>query len=61
LFFAQPLTRCRLRGGGDTLDDPEPIIALHKQFPMLGEFEKQVVETGGTARRRRLPPFMQVS
>jgi len=40
------IERCRLRGG-DTLADPEPISALHKQFSMLGEFENHVIETGG--------------
>jgi hypothetical protein len=34
------LERCRLRGD-DTLTDPEPISALHRQFSMLGEFTRQ--------------------
>jgi len=40
------IERCRLRGG-DTLTDPEPISALHKQFSMLGEYENHVIETVG--------------
>lgn len=40
------IERCRLRGG-DTLSDPEPIEALHKQFTGLGEFEVNVLETAG--------------
>jgi hypothetical protein len=40
------IERCRYRGG-DTLADPETISALHRQFSMLGEFEKYVIETAG--------------
>ena len=40
------IERCRLRGG-NTLTDPEPISALHKQFSMLDEFENHVIETVG--------------
>jgi hypothetical protein len=40
------IERCRLRGD-DTLTDPEPISALHRQFSMLGEFENHVIETVG--------------
>jgi len=40
------IERCRLRSG-DTLTDPEPISALHKQFSLLGEFENYVIETAG--------------
>lgn len=40
------IERCRLRGGS-TLSDPEPITALHKQFSLLGELEKHVIETDG--------------
>ena len=40
------IERCRFRGG-DTLADPEAISALHKQFSMLDEFEKYVIETTG--------------
>jgi len=40
------IERCRLRGD-DTLIDPEPISALHKQFSMLGEFENHVIQTVG--------------
>ena len=38
------IERCRLRDG-DTLSDPEPISALHKQFCMLDEFENYLIET----------------
>jgi predicted kinase len=40
------IERCHLRGG-DTLTDPEPISALHKQFSMLDEYENHVIETVG--------------
>jgi len=40
------IERCHFRGG-DTLSDPEPIRALHKQFSTLGEFENHVIETAG--------------
>jgi hypothetical protein len=40
------IERCRLRGG-DTLSDPKPISALHRQFSTLGEFENHVIETAG--------------
>jgi hypothetical protein len=38
------IERCRLRGG-NTLTDPGPISGLHKQFSMLGEFERHAIET----------------
>jgi GTPase SAR1 family protein len=40
------IERCRLRGG-NTLTDPEPIGALHKQFSALGDLEKHVITTAG--------------
>ena len=40
------IERCRLRGG-DTLTDPEPIGALHRQFSTLGEFENHAIDTAG--------------
>lgn len=40
------IERCQSRGG-NTLRDPAPITALHKQFTGLGEFERNVLETAG--------------
>ena len=40
------IEHCRLRTG-DTLTDPEPISALHKQFSMLGEFENHLIDAAG--------------
>jgi len=40
------IERCCLRAG-ETLTDPEPISALHKQFSKLDEFENHVIETAG--------------
>lgn len=44
--LAAALERCRRRGG-DTLADPEPIIALFEQFADLGAYEHHVIATGG--------------
>ncbi|MGQ9368742.1 AAA family ATPase [Azospirillum sp. ST 5-10] len=40
------IDRCRRRGG-DTLADPVPITALHRQFSSLGAFERNVIDTAG--------------
>ena len=40
------IERCQLRGG-NTLSDPEPIRALHKQFSALGRLERYVIDTAG--------------
>jgi hypothetical protein len=42
------IARCRERGG-DTLSDPEPITALHRQLSSLGELERHALPTGGLA------------
>jgi broad-specificity NMP kinase len=47
------IERCRLRGG-DTLTDPEPISALHKQFSLLDEFENYVISTFGRSPEETL-------
>ena len=44
--LAEAQRRCRDRGG-DTLRDPEPIAALHRQLSALGELERHVVRTDG--------------
>lgn len=38
------IARCRERGG-NTLADPEPITALHRQFSTLDSLEKHVLDT----------------
>lgn len=40
------IQRCRERGG-DTLTDPEPIAALHRQLSHLGDLEHHVLATTG--------------
>jgi hypothetical protein len=44
--LAAAIERCRLRGG-DTLTDPEPITALHRQFSRLDGFDRHVIDTAG--------------
>lgn len=47
------IARCRERGG-DTLSDPEPITALHRQLSNLGELQRHVLPTDGLAPRDTL-------
>lgn len=42
------IARCRARGG-DTLSDPEPIAALHRQLSSLDDLERHVLPTDGLA------------
>ncbi|HEV7275669.1 MAG TPA: AAA family ATPase [Devosiaceae bacterium] len=44
--LGEAIDRCRRRGG-DELDDPDPIAALHRQFSDLGELESHVIDTAG--------------
>lgn len=44
------IQRCHERGG-DTLTDPEPITALHRQFSSLSELERHVLPTGTQSRK----------
>lgn len=46
---------CRARGG-DTLSDPEPITALHKQSSALGSFERHVLLTSPQTAGRLCSP-----
>jgi hypothetical protein len=43
------IRRCRERGG-DTLTDPGPIAALHRQLSSLGQLERHVIPTEGQSR-----------
>ncbi|MGN8115290.1 AAA family ATPase [Labrys sp. 22185] len=52
-LLAAAIERCRLRGG-DTLSDPEPITALHRQFSDLGALERHVIATEGQDRAATL-------
>ncbi|MEW9304946.1 AAA family ATPase [Labrys portucalensis] len=52
-LLAAAIERCRLRGG-DTLSDPEPITALHRQFSDLGALERHVIATEGQDRAAML-------
>lgn len=45
--------RCRARGG-DTLSDPGPITALHRQFSTLGALDGHVLATGDDDREKLL-------
>ncbi|MDR8730332.1 ATP-binding protein [Burkholderia pseudomultivorans] len=47
------ILRCQERGG-DTLTDPEPITALHRQFSSLEQLERHVLATGGQTRYETL-------
>ena len=47
------IERCRARGG-DTLADPEPITALHRQFSSLGPLERHVLLSGDDDREQLL-------
>ncbi|WP_081077061.1 ATP-binding protein [Burkholderia pseudomultivorans] len=47
------ILRCQERGG-DTLTDPEPITALHRQFSSLEQLERHVLATGGRTRYETL-------
>ena len=47
------IARCRERGG-DTLSDPEPITALHRQLSDLGELQRHMLPTDGLAPRETL-------
>jgi cytidylate kinase len=47
--LAVAVARCRDRGG-DTLTDPAPITALHRQFSSLGALERHVLRTDGLGR-----------
>lgn len=51
--LAEAIERCRLRGG-DTLTDPGPITALHRQFSALGPLEHHVIATQGQDRATTL-------
>ncbi len=45
------IRRCQDRGG-DTLTDPEPIAALHRQLSDLGELERHAIDIGDQAREQ---------
>ena len=45
--------RCHQRGG-DTLSDPAPITALHRQFSGLAELESHVIQTAGQSEEATL-------
>ncbi len=47
------IARCRERGG-DTLSDPEPITALHRQLSDLGELQRHMLPTDGLAPQETL-------
>ncbi|PLP59780.1 shikimate kinase [Mesorhizobium loti] len=47
------IRRCRDRGG-DTLTDPEPIAALHRQLCALGELERHAIDIGDQPREQTL-------
>jgi len=51
--LAQAIARCRQRGN-DTLTDPEPIAALHRQFASLGELEHHVLTVDQHTRQETL-------
>lgn len=48
------IRRCHDRGG-DTLTDPEPIAALHRQLSDLGELERHAIDIGNRLVNKRLP------
>ncbi|MGN6286189.1 MAG: ATP-binding protein [Afipia sp.] len=52
------IARCRERGG-DTLNDPEPITALHRQLSDLGEFQRHMLPTDGLAPQDTLRAVME--
>lgn len=52
------IQRCRERGG-DTLNDPEPIAALHQQLSSLGDLERHVLRTEGHSREETLTKVIE--
>lgn len=52
------IARCRERGG-ETLNDPEPITALHRQFSDLGKFQRHMLPTDGLAPQDTLRAVME--
>ncbi len=53
------IRRCQDRGG-DTLTDPEPIAALHRQLSDLGELERHAIDIGDQAREQTLATVVEV-
>jgi gluconate kinase len=52
-ILSDAIERCQQRGG-DTLTDPGPISALHRQFSALDELEQHVIETAKQSRAETL-------
>lgn len=52
------IRRCRERGG-DTLTDPEPIAALHRQLSTLGALEGHAVDIADQAREQTLAAVVE--
>ncbi|WP_379066382.1 AAA family ATPase [Mesorhizobium sp. UC74_2] len=52
------IRRCHDRGG-DTLTDPEPIAALHRQLSDLGELERHAIDIGNQAREQTLATVVE--
>jgi hypothetical protein len=52
------ILRCQDRGG-DTLTDPEPIAALHRQFSSLEGLEHHVLPTGRQTRTETLDAVIE--
>ncbi|WP_054313601.1 AAA family ATPase [Mesorhizobium sp. 1M-11] len=52
------IRRCRDRGG-DTLTDPEPIAALHRQLSELGNLERHAIDIGDQGREQTLAAVIE--
>lgn len=52
------IRRCRDRGG-NTLTDPEPIAALHRQLSELGELERHAIDIGEQGREQTLTAVIE--
>ncbi|MDX0552431.1 AAA family ATPase [Sinorhizobium medicae] len=52
------IRRCQQRGG-ETLTDPEPITALHRQLSSLGALERHVLPTDGHKREDTLAAVVE--